>query len=100
MQRRYMLMNIKKIFISFLKLTVTVYLFNAFGYLIVVAGSEQQYSLSDAFSPIQILAGIFSGNIRRIMITLLGIIFFSLFKYWRTTKVDYLRGGRGRFPPY
>lgn len=95
-----MLMDFKKILISLFKLTITVYLFNVFGYLIVLSGFDKKYSLLDAFSPIEMIVGIFSGDTRRIIITLLGIIFFCLFKYWRTTKVDYWRGGRGTGVPH
>ncbi|MEW6195460.1 MAG: hypothetical protein AB1521_09910 [Bacteroidota bacterium] len=93
-------MPIKKIIKSSLKLVVTVYLFNVIGYLIIAVGYTNNYSLSNVFSPLRIINGIISGNAGTILITLLGVIFFSLFKYWRKTKVDYWRGGRGSRIPY
>lgn len=93
-------MPIKKIIISSFKLIVTVYLFNVIGYLIMAVGYTKNYSLSDAVSPLRMINGIISGNAGSILLTLLGVIFFCLFKYWRKTKVDYWRGGRGSRIPY
>lgn len=93
-------MQTKQIIYSSLKLLLIIYLFNVFGYLIKAAGYTKEYSLSEAFSPIRMVVEIFSGNSVCLLFTVAGIIFFILFKYWRTTKVDYWRGGRGHIPPF
>gem|GEM_PF-2477365 len=92
-------METKQKIFSGLKLLITVYLFNVFGFFIKAAGYNKKYSLSEAFSPIKMADDIISGNKITLLFTISGVLFFTLFKYWRTTKVDYWRGGKGHFPP-
>jgi len=92
-------MDVKQLILSGIKLVIVVYLFNVFGFLIKASGYSKDYSFGEAFSPVKMAEGILSGNKITLIFTIAGILFFILFKYWRTTKVDYWRGGKGHFPP-
>ena len=75
-------------------ITVELYISASVSYIVLNVGTNEKGYLANAFKPSALFNEIISGNVSLIFITILILLFFILYHFYRKTSVDLTQGRR------